>query len=179
MSRRKKIIVAIVGESGAGKTELTKYMAAKHDIPYVVSYTTRQMRENEVDGVDHNFVTVKDMPKFDRMIAYTIFGGNHYWVTIDQIEHPVTTYVIDEKGLLKMIDHFSGTYRFFKVYIRRYNKDGIDNERQQRDDDRIIMGDSFYDLVIENNYPTAEEFFEESSKKIIENINHKFHADYK
>lgn len=178
MSHRKKIIIAIVGESGAGKTELTKYMADVHKIPYVASYTTRPMRDGETNGVEHTFVNEKEMPGFDKMVAYTIFGGYHYWVTIKQIQNPVTTYVIDETGLLKMIDNFSGKFRFLKVYIRRDNKEGIDNERQNRDISRKCLKESFYDVIIDNNYSTAEEFYEQSSKTIIDKLNKKFHASY-
>ena len=178
MSHKKKIIVAIVGEAGVGKTELTKYMAEHNNVPYVSSFTTRTMRDGEVNGVDHTFVSEKDMPGFEKMIAYTLYGGNHYWVTIDQIEKPVTTYVIDERGLLKMIDHFSGKFRFLKVYIKRENKEGIDMSRQVRDGERTALPEDFYDLIINNNYPTADKFFEESSKMIIDKLNTKFHAGY-
>lgn len=178
MNHKKKIIIAIVGDAGVGKTELTKYMAENHNIPYVSSYTTRRIRDGEINGVDHIFVPESEMPSFSKMIAYTVYGGNHYWVTIDQIENPVTTYVIDETGLLKMIDHFSGKFRFLKVYIKRENKYGIDEFRQNRDCDRKKLNDSFYDLVINNDYSSAEEFFEESSTLIINKLNSKFHASY-
>ena len=176
MHRKKKIILAIVGQSGAGKTELTKYLAEKYGIPFVVSYTTRPMREGEVDGVDHNFVSEKDMPDFDKMIAFTIFGGNKYWATHSQIGDGITSYVIDERGLLKMIDNYN-KYRYVKVYVYRDNND-VDEDRKSRDENRIILHDKFYDLVIVNDYNGVEEFLEGSSKKIIEYLKeHKLWAE--
>ena len=166
MHKKKKTILTIVGQSGAGKTELTKYLAEKYGIPFVVSYTTRKMREGEVDGVDHKFVDVKEMPGFEDMIAYTTFGGNHYWATHSQIGEGVTSYVIDEKGLLKMIDSYN-QYRYVKVYVVRLDND-VDEERRKRDTDRIILPDKFYDISIVNDYDSVEDFLENASKEIID-----------
>ena len=70
-------IVAIVGASGSGKTQLTLY-AQRFGYPVICSYTTRPMREGETNGVEHIFVTEDKMPTKDNMLAYTFFGGYHY-----------------------------------------------------------------------------------------------------
>ena len=67
-----KTIVAIVGASGSGKTQLTLY-AKKLGYPVICSYTTRPMREGETNGVEHIFVTADKMPKKDKMLASGLY----------------------------------------------------------------------------------------------------------
>lgn len=58
------MIVAICGPSGAGKTELQKELG-RMGFKEIVSYTTRDPRPGEVNGVDYNFVSNE---QFERMI---------------------------------------------------------------------------------------------------------------
>ena len=62
----------MVGPSGAGKGTLINFMTSKFPdkFGFSVSYTTRQPRQGEVDGVHYNFVT---MDKFKEMIAKNEF----------------------------------------------------------------------------------------------------------
>ena len=62
----KKVFV-FSGASGAGKsTVLKKVMAARDDLRFSVSATTRSPRPGETNGVDYFFVT---RPEFEKMIA--------------------------------------------------------------------------------------------------------------
>ena len=58
----------LVGPSGAGKGTLIDFLTSKFPdkFGFSVSYTTRPIREGEVDGVHYNFVTIE---KFREMIA--------------------------------------------------------------------------------------------------------------
>lgn len=65
------LLIVISGTSGAGKDSvikaLSRRMAAEgRPFHFVVTATTRPRREDEVDGVDYYFVSVKE---FERMIA--------------------------------------------------------------------------------------------------------------
>ena len=168
-------IIAIVGQSGSGKTTMTKFVEERFGIPSVVSYTTREMRIGETNGVEHIFVTEKDMPYANEMLAYTYtqFGGYHYWATIEQvIHHPVVTYVIDEVALLKMMERFDEQYDIVPIYVRRDNrllKEQIDSERRFRDKNRVIIEDAMYAAIIENN-GDLDDFYkqiEETIKRLI------------
>lgn len=58
-------MIAIIGESASGKSTLQK-MLIKDDPEYkkVVAYTTRPMRDGEVDGVDYHFISQSTFDDF-------------------------------------------------------------------------------------------------------------------
>lgn len=146
----KPIIIALVGASGSGKTTLSLYLQEHDGIPAVCSYTTRPMREGEINGRDHWFVG-HDHPIPEKPLAYTFFGGNHYWTGPAQITAPITTYVIDEKGLIELKEKWGDKYKIVSVYIKRPNLHEIDENRKQRDLERLTLDIDLYDIVLYND----------------------------
>jgi guanylate kinase len=79
----KPIIIAICGKSATGKDTLSRCLVSnlKHRgyaAQIIVSDTTRPPRENEVDGVDYNFLTNKQFyDKIDscQYLEYSKFNG--------------------------------------------------------------------------------------------------------
>ena len=160
------IIITIVGPSGSGKTTMANIMS-ENGIPTIVSYTTRPMREEETNGKEHWFVTPEDKPQMSEMIAYTQFGEHEYWRVLivcffqGACKCQFCTYVIDEKGLKYLKEKFPNSFIIFSVYIDRSIDDrincGIDQQRCERDLNRIEIPLNEYDYVIHNNY-SLEEF---------------------
>lgn len=52
-------MIVLVGESASGKTSVQKYLKEHYEYKDIVSYTTRQPRDGEVDGIDYHFITVE------------------------------------------------------------------------------------------------------------------------
>lgn len=50
-------MIVLVGESASGKSSIEKYLVDNCGYNKIVSYTTRQPREGEVNGVDYHFIT--------------------------------------------------------------------------------------------------------------------------
>lgn len=167
---RKRTIFAIVGPSGSGKSELSRYMEPFGLVP-IVSFTTRPMRPGELDGREHWFVSEDQMPPRDKMLACAYFGGHHYWASINQVpaSHP-SSYIIDEKALVEMMERFKDELNIIPVYIRRKELEAIEVERRKRDDDRLILPDEFYAAVIENDGTLCE--FLRKSEKVISELYH-------
>ena len=151
------MIVCIVGPSGCGKTTMARVVEGALDIPMLVSYTTRPKRENEVDGIDHHFVMEDQMPPENEMLAYTNFGGYHYWMPLSAIPYTgtgVCSYVIDEKGLQMLKEQYSNQFIIKSILIKRSTKlltEQVGEERVKRDLDRIKIPEKDYDYVITNN----------------------------
>lgn len=161
-----KHIIAVVGMSGSGKTTMTQHIEKVLGIPSIVSFTTRPMREGEVNGVEHWFVDEDAMPPRTDMLAYAYFGGYHYWTKHDQIPDDLPcTYIIDEKALDQMIDSFGDQYQISPVYVQRSQTDlaEIDEARRLRDRERPTGLLHRYEAVILNT-GSLEQFLEASVK---------------
>ena len=165
----KPIILAIVGASGSGKTSLSLFLQKRLNIPTIVSYTTRPMRDGEVDGVDHIFVGIEDCPDFRETFASTIFGGFHYWTTPAQFDgKDIMSYVVDEKGLQGLQDGWFDKFAIISILVKR-SENPTDAARQERDRDRNLNPEDSYDVVLDNN-STIQDFYRQAILKIGEQI---------
>ena len=157
----KTTILAIVGASGSGKTYMAEYLKQQCGVPTIVSFTTRPKRSDETDGVEHWFVDTKRIPKKEKMLASTIFGGYAYWTEKQQLIHNgICTYVIDEDGLKKLeIMAQAMDLNIIPLLVKRdesYLKN-ISKERRDRDKNRNQLPNDYYKYIIENN-GTLKEF---------------------
>ena len=51
------MIIALLGASGSGKSEIEKILSSKYGYKKIVSYTTRKPRNGEVHGKDYYFIS--------------------------------------------------------------------------------------------------------------------------
>ena len=93
MSKGKLFIIS--GASGVGKsTVLGKVMAARDDLRFSVSATTRQPRENELEGVHYYFVDHEQFRKMieeDAFLEYDDHMNNYYGTPTRQLEEKLRT----------------------------------------------------------------------------------------
>lgn len=146
-------LITITGPSGAGKDTVARMMSEMTDWPVLCSYTTRPMREGEVNGREHHFVESVNVSP-DKMLAYTRYGGYDYWVRLDQLKD-IAIYVIDEVGLAELkkkhldIDVYS-IYVSSWLPIRLMR--GVKLSRIMRDVERFRNAPQIkYDFAIRNN----------------------------
>lgn len=145
-------LITIIGPSGAGKDTAARILSEITHIPVLVSYTTRPMREGEVNGREHHFVKECITGKTE-MLAYTEYGGYEYWTELSQIQGSAI-YVIDEEGLRDLRDRFPqipivSIYVSASKYVRMQR--GVTFERIKRDDLREQFPLDYYDYRIWNN----------------------------
>ena len=83
-------LIVLSGPSGVGKsTVIAELFGQRKNIYFSVSYTTRQPRVGEQDGVNYNFV---DRAEFERMIAagelleYAEYVNNYYGTSLKAIQ---------------------------------------------------------------------------------------------
>lgn len=88
MSKGKLFVIS--GASGVGKsTVLAKVMAARQDLQFSVSATTRQPRPGEVDGKSYYFVTQQQFEQMiaeDSFVEYDRHMANYYGTPTAQLE---------------------------------------------------------------------------------------------
>ena len=90
MKKEKGQLIVLSGPSGVGKsTVIAELIGQRDNIYFSVSYTTRQPRVGEQDGVNYNFV---DRAEFERMIAadelleYAEYVNNYYGTSLKAIQ---------------------------------------------------------------------------------------------
>ncbi|MBU2676173.1 MAG: guanylate kinase [Gammaproteobacteria bacterium] len=80
----------IAAPSGAGKTTLVKALVARNpDLRFSISYTTRQKRRTEVDGVDYLFVDVHEFERLNaegELLEFAEVFDNYYATSRSQVE---------------------------------------------------------------------------------------------
>jgi guanylate kinase len=83
------LLIVVSSPSGAGKTTLCHRLIDEFpSIVFSVSYTTRERRRGEEEGIDYHFV---DRTKFDEMVANEEFAewaevhGNRYGTTVSAV----------------------------------------------------------------------------------------------
>ncbi|MGD9564272.1 MAG: guanylate kinase [Pyrinomonadaceae bacterium] len=83
-------LIIITSPSGGGKgTLIAELMKRGVGIGYSVSYTTRPMRVNEVEGKDYSFISVEEFERRisnDEFLEYATVHGNYYGTSRARVE---------------------------------------------------------------------------------------------
>lgn len=121
------ILFCITGPSGSGKTTVMKEVMNNE----VGSFTTRDIREGEVQGREYDFITEE---KFDelymngKLAEWTQYVGNFYGTSIEELENRLAighAYVICDNHGFKQ---FSEIYdNVVSIFLYAENEDCMDN----------------------------------------------------
>ncbi len=146
----KKNILCIIGESGSGKTHIADYIEENYGIQYIQSHTERPKRNRFETG--HTWHTKESFDKIKRkdMIAYTVYGGNRYCATRQDLDD-WNIYVIDEPGLEMLMANHQHEFNIKSLRIVRHSFDNIDATRRDRAINTYQMKLGEFDYVVFNN----------------------------
>lgn len=177
-------MIVLAGPSASGKTEVAKYLAAHFGMKKIITTTTRPIRKGEVDGRDYFFVTIEKfntMVDEDKFIEYTVYNGNMYGSTKDQIE-PNKCVVIDPIGLKAYIALNDPTIVTFylkaseKIRYKRMLErgDSVENAKQRILNDKVAFNKKNMcdvDFKIDSENTSIEEVSNEIYQKYLDKIN--------
>ena len=93
------VLLCLIGRSASGKDTLANKLCEKAGLKQIISYTTRERRENE--GDTHIFITNEQYDALEQsgqIAAFTKIGQYRYCCTIDQL-YSNDVYVIDYDGI--------------------------------------------------------------------------------
>jgi len=112
----------ISAPSGAGKSTLCKKLRQHYpDIQFSVSYTTRQPRANECDGIDYNFISSEDFKKGiqeNQWAEWACVHDNYYGTSKELIKSYLETgkdvlLEIDVQGMKQIVEQFPDAITIF------------------------------------------------------------------
>ena len=122
------ILLILSSPSGAGKTTISKKIQQKyHNFKISVSLTTRPPRDNEIDGVDYNFVNKKkfeDLIRKNQFYEYAKIFDNYYGTLKNNVDKIIkkndVLFDIDWQGT-KQLSKFTNL-NLVKIYLTTENK---------------------------------------------------------
>jgi guanylate kinase len=173
-------MIILCGASASGKTEVAKYLQKKFNIKKAVTNTTRNMRINEVDGVDYYFLTKEEFFKLrdnDLLVEYTEYNGNYYGCSKKEVRDDKVV-ILEPSGVnsfLKLNDpHIVIFYLETSKEIRKQRMisrgDDINsvNKRLELDDHHFDKNNFLFPYILIN---TDNISIEDISHKIMEEYN--------
>ena len=90
-------MIILIGASATGKTEVGKLLNSKYNLKKVVTYTTREKRNGEIDGVDYHFISKEDFISLKEkgfFFEWTKYSDNYYGTSKESLKDD--TYIILE-----------------------------------------------------------------------------------
>ena len=167
----------ISAPSGTGKTSLVNALIEKVDNMAVsISYTTRNIRTGETDGINYNFISIEtfqDMIKQDLFLEYAkvfdnYYGTAHTWV-IEKLNVNIDLILeIDWQGAIQVRKKFQDAISIFilppsietlqqRLINRKQDELEVIQQRMQQVKSEITHYNEYDYLIINNHFEKALE----------------------
>lgn len=158
------MIHALVGHSASGKSTIERRLEMKN-IPRIISYTTRPMRDGEIDGIDYHFVSEREfMERLDNGLftEHAQYREWHYGLSLpDDYKEIDYVIVVTPKGFYELLEavgsqwirsYFISTNERTRLIRLASRGDDIDEVIRRIQADRIDFADfeSESNFIIEN-----------------------------
>lgn len=156
-------IIIFVGPSASGKSTIRD----KFGFNKIITYTTRNPRRHEVDGLDYYFTDkeyIFEMYRAGELLEYNRYGNDYYASSLKSFENVVkndelVSVVLDKNGAKKVKSYFGnkavviGIFSPIEECIERINlRNEIDSEiRIKSFEEELKCTHDISDLIINNS----------------------------
>ncbi len=172
-------MLILVGPSASGKTEAVKLLIEKYAMKKLVTYTSRPMRINEIDGKDYHFITKEDFEKKIQnnfFLEYVKYNDNYYGTSFDDLANDKVV-ILEPNGVKKYIEKVPEkikicylrapiSYRIKRMIERGDSEESINNR---------ILGD---DLIFNNEVEDIADWVIDSNDITIFDMTDKIYKLY-
>lgn len=132
-------MIVLIGCSGVGKSTVENILQKRLGLNKVISYTTRQPREGEVNGVDYHFITKESFELLDKdgfFAEKAEYNGNYYGIAVKDCTDKSIA-VVELNGLKQLRCNPNLKVTAFCLYAN-------ETERARR---MLARGDSFQQVM--------------------------------
>ena len=163
------MLIILVGASATGKTEVGKILKSKYGYNKIITYTTRDKRESEIEDVDYHFVskeTFEEMAKEGKFFESTSYNGNYYGTSFESLYHDGYL-ILEPNGYEK---YYNSNIKYKSFYLNTSNEikyqrmiqrgDGEEKAKERiRVDDELFTDEikSKFDYVISTDNLSIEQ----------------------
>lgn len=157
-------MLILVGPSASGKTQILQVLIKEYGMEKLVTYTTRKMRANEVEGRDYHFISLEEFQrkiKNNFFFEYVLYNGNYYGTAKNDLaDHKAV--ILEPQGLQKYLDEARDKVTVLVIRcskeilrIRMLNRgDDIETIKARLISDSVIFSKDLYtkaDYVIDSS----------------------------
>jgi len=184
---KKKQIVIISAPSCSGKNSIYNEIHKKYPhLSQTISDTTREIRRNEIDGVDYNYISKDEFEmniQKGAYVEYNFYNGHYYGTPLSQVESLVEkddpfVLIIDVNGALKVKELYGN--KVIMIFIMPPSIEEIKDRMIQRGEntpeelkERIEIAKYEMNQACKYDFCVVNEVLSETSKNVIEIIENK------
>lgn len=137
-------MIILVGPSASGKTEIGKVLN-KYGFKKLVTYTTRDKRINEIEGIDYHFINkdrFKNLIDENFFFEYVLYNDNYYGTSNESIRNDVYI-ILEPNGLLKYKNREDTVSFYIEVDEQTLKTRMINRKDKAEDIVKRLTGDKF------------------------------------
>lgn len=138
---QKNVLVGLIGPSGCGKSWAENLMSKNLSYKKLISSTTREPREGEVDGVDYYFLKKEEWDSSE-FIEEVEFAGNKYGLKKSELDTEKNCVVVIEPNGAKQILQYlkeNPILTPFLVHFDISSEERIKNMKKRGDSEESIQ----------------------------------------
>ncbi len=93
-------MLVLIGASASGKTEIAKRLIEGYGFEKMITYTTREKRPGEIDGIDYHFLSTEQFKErlAQNFFLETVHYNQHFYGTAFEDTKPNRVLIVEPKG---------------------------------------------------------------------------------